>query len=198
MGRSDRTLLSSRAVLTRCLILAALLLAAGTGLFWWFWEGGEEATTGFFFPAEEVAGENATQIFEGVEIEGRSPDGVFWTLLADRAASDTEGRVGRLEGVTAKFSSPEGAVETRSGRLDAREGGRILLEDGVTVTWNEFEAKMPWAELDITRRNFLTDAPVELWGKGVKVRGEGLRLDMNTRTARVMGGVHATMEGTGP
>jgi hypothetical protein len=89
-------------------------------------------------------------------------------------------------------------VRLEAGAADIHGMDVVRLSEGVEVAWDEYRAHLEQAEYRRGQGRVTSDDPVSLEGAGLRVRGRGLEVDVQKRTARVREGVEASVGGGTP
>jgi LPS export ABC transporter protein LptC len=126
---------------------------------------------------------------------------VRWELKARIAQCFNKGNETLLEDLRVTLHNPDGGVVTLEGdrgRVDDKtrnmevHGGVVVTSsDGVCLTTRSLR-------YDHDRREISTEDPVEIDGKGVKILGEGLVMDLTQEKISVLGGVETLIHEVPP
>lgn len=168
---------------------ATVILLAGLGL---GCQGGEEA------PRDPMAAGAPTSEFRGVELVQQEADGAAWRLTAAEGEGWEAGGTGELRGVTGEIRRAGRTLRLEAGRARVEERDVIRLSGGVEVAWGEYRAQVERAEYQRREGRVVSDAPVVLEGPTLEVRGRGLEVDVEGRSARVREDVRAWVRGGTP
>ena len=126
---------------------------------------------------------------------------VRWELKARIAQCFNKGNETLLEDLRVTLHNPDGGVVTLEGdrgRVDDKtrnmevHGGVVVTSsDGVCLTTRSLR-------YDHHRREISTEDPVKIDGKGVKILGEGLVMDLTQEKISVLGGVETLIHEVPP
>ncbi len=144
--------------------------------------------------------ETPPALLENVVFEAWSGSAREVEVRARRARVETAERVAHLEGVRIEFRDAErGLVEIRAqrGSLDL-EADDFVLEGRVEGRIGADE-RFETSELryDAAQERAWTDQPVRVTRPSLRLRGDGLEIDVPARRLTIRGNVRTTLEGQG-
>lgn len=139
-----------------------------------------------------------TSVFEGVELVHQEKGGDWWRLTAAEGAGWEGEGTGTLREVRGEIRRAGRALRLEAGGADIDGMDVVRLSGGVEVAWDAYRAHLERAEYRRGQGRVTSDDPVSLEGGGLRVRGRGLEVDVEKRTARVREGVEASVGGGTP
>jgi len=126
---------------------------------------------------------------------------VRWKLKARIAQCFTKGNETRLEDLRVTLHNPDGGVVTlegEHGRMDDKTRN-MEVHGGVVVTSSDgVRLRTRSLRYNHHRREISTEDPVEIDGKGVKILGDGLVMDLTQEKISVLGGVETLIHEVSP
>ncbi len=145
-------------------------------------------------PAPEPAGKPESR-FSGIEVVEQDSDGTLWRLTAREGRGQELERTGALRGVHVSLERGDGRIDLEADEASVAGGERVVLSGGVVVSWDGRRARTDDAVYERGSGRVRSDGPVLLVGRGLTVRGTGLEVDVDGRTAWVGGRVRAVLQG---
>ncbi|MEW6486572.1 MAG: LPS export ABC transporter periplasmic protein LptC [Thermodesulfobacteriota bacterium] len=139
-----------------------------------------------------------TSVFEGVELVHQEEGGDWWRLTAAEGAGWEGEGTGSLREVRGEIRRGGHALRLEAGGADIDGRDVVRLSGGVEVAWDAYRAHLDRAEYRPGQGRVTSDDAVSLEGAGLRVRGRGLEVDVEKRTARVREGVEASVGGGTP
>ncbi len=136
--------------------------------------------------------------FSGVEVVEQDPDGTLWRLTAREGRGRELERTGALRGVRVSLERGDGRIDLEADEASVEGGERVVLGGGVVVSWDGRTARTDTAVYERGSGRVRSYGPVLLEGRGLTVRGTGLEVDVDGRTAWVGGRVRAVLRGAAP
>lgn len=166
------------------LVLAGfLLILAG----WAFLSRGRNPATNLVLPIPQ----DEDLVVANVHHEARQGGNLEWVVDARTAAYGRETETARLEEITAVFYPQDGEpVHVRADQGFIRTGSQdVDLFGNVEVTQENSRILTEKLAYDHARGRISTDVPVDLFSRGVHVRGNALDYDLQTEVAVLTGNV---------
>ena len=175
------------------LICMAVILAAVGGYLLF----GEADDEGEVIPEMKQAAETADLTLEEIHYVETKGEKKAWELTAKSGQHFSETDYTTLEDLMVTFYAEGGRIITLKGNEGSMKGRKeIEVRGDVVITSSDgYRVTTDSLHFDDEQRRITTEDPVLLEGKGLRVKGVGVVVDLNTQKLSILRKVETVIEG---
>ncbi|MEM2983542.1 MAG: LPS export ABC transporter periplasmic protein LptC [Candidatus Bathyarchaeia archaeon] len=134
---------------------------------------------------------------QSIHLTENLPSGGHWELTADTARYFKEGNYTILEKIQLFYSDRERGTMTLTSQRGqmSMESRNVEVSGNVVLTSDDgYVFRADYLKFVSKEKRIYTEGPVYLEGPGIKLRGTGMSLDLNTERVNIFKGVWSLIE----